>query len=49
VSWDKTIKLWDLSSGKVIASIGGHSSPLNVVTFSPDGKLACPHFMYQAL
>jgi WD40 repeat protein len=39
-SWDKTLKLWDVSSGREIRSLTGHSEPVTAVAFSPDGKLA---------
>ncbi|MEG4045792.1 AAA-like domain-containing protein, partial [Microcoleus sp. Pol17C2] len=35
---DKTIKLWNLQSQKLIATLTGHSSPVRSVAFSPDGK-----------
>ncbi|MEH2214844.1 WD40 repeat domain-containing protein, partial [Nostoc sp.] len=37
-SLDKTIKLWDVSTGKAIKTLTGHSSPVYSVGFSPDGK-----------
>jgi tetratricopeptide (TPR) repeat protein len=37
-SWDKTIKIWDSSTGKVIRTLSGHSSSVNGVAFSSDGK-----------
>ncbi|WP_414622747.1 WD40 repeat domain-containing protein, partial [Calothrix sp. CCY 0018] len=37
-SWDKTIKLWNISSGKIISTLDGHQSYVNSVAFSPDGK-----------
>jgi hypothetical protein len=36
-SWDKTVKLWDVKSGKEIATLQGHQSWVNSVSFSPDG------------
>ncbi|MBE8970250.1 serine/threonine protein kinase [Nostocales cyanobacterium LEGE 12452] len=36
---DKNIKLWDLNSKKVLASLSGHSQAVKSVTFSPDGKI----------
>jgi WD40 repeat protein len=36
---DKTIKLWDASSGAVLQTLEGHSDSVNAVAFSPDGKL----------
>ncbi|MDF5740080.1 tetratricopeptide repeat protein, partial [Nostoc sp. S13] len=35
---DKTIKLWDVSTGKAIKTLTGHSSTVYSVVFSPDGK-----------
>ncbi|WP_414518592.1 ribosome assembly protein 4, partial [Nostoc sp. PCC 9305] len=35
---DKTIKLWDVSTGKAIKTLTGHSSSVLSVAFSPDGK-----------
>jgi WD40 repeat protein len=37
-SRDKTIKLWDVTSGKNIATLKGHSDTVNSVAFSRDGK-----------
>ncbi|MEH2151563.1 nSTAND1 domain-containing NTPase, partial [Nostoc sp.] len=37
-SEDKTIKLWDVSTGKAIKTLTGHSSRVYSVGFSPDGK-----------
>ncbi|MGB6297060.1 MAG: AAA-like domain-containing protein [Rivularia sp. (in: cyanobacteria)] len=37
-SWDNTIKLWNISSGKIISSLDGHLAPVSSVAFSPDGK-----------
>ncbi|MBN2433816.1 MAG: caspase family protein, partial [Spirochaetes bacterium] len=37
-SWDKTVKLWDVSSGKLIRTLEGHSTYVVTVSFSPDGK-----------
>lgn len=36
---DKTIKLWDIASGKVIQTLTGHSNLVKSVVFSPDGKI----------
>ncbi len=38
-SWDNTIKLWHLRSGKLICTITGHSAPVFAVVFSPDGGI----------
>jgi WD40 repeat protein len=37
-SSDKTVKLWDVSSGRVIKTIPGHTGMVTSVSFSPDGK-----------
>jgi WD40 repeat protein len=37
-SGDRTIKLWNLATGKEISSLNGHSQQVNVVVISPDGK-----------
>ncbi|QLE43858.1 serine/threonine protein kinase [Nostoc sp. C052] len=36
---DKNIKLWDLNTQKVIASLSGHSQAVKSVAFSPDGQI----------
>ena len=35
---DKTVKHWDVSSGKLIRTLEGHSASVKSVTFSPDGS-----------
>ncbi|MEH2336799.1 serine/threonine-protein kinase [Nostoc sp.] len=35
----KIVKLWDLNTQKVLASLSGHSQAVKSVTFSPDGKI----------
>ncbi len=37
-SWNETIKLWDLATGKRLRTLSGHQSFVNSVSFSPDGK-----------
>ncbi|MEH2171168.1 MAG: trypsin-like peptidase domain-containing protein [Nostoc sp.] len=37
-SGDKTIKIWNLSTGKVINTLKGHSSWIKSVAISPDGR-----------
>ena len=39
-SYDKTMKLWDVSSGAEIRTFKGHSYGINSVAFSPDGRYA---------
>jgi tetratricopeptide (TPR) repeat protein/sugar lactone lactonase YvrE len=35
---DKTIKIWDVTTGKVLNTLKGHEGYVNSVGFSPDGK-----------
>ena len=35
---DKTIKLWDLATGKELQTLSGHQDEIYSVSFSPDGK-----------
>ncbi len=37
-SFDKTIKLWNLETGKEIHTLTGHDYAVKSVSFSPDGK-----------
>jgi len=37
-SRDKTIKLWNVKTGKEIRTLKGHNSRVRSVNFSPDGK-----------
>ncbi|MEH2002163.1 MAG: ribosome assembly protein 4, partial [Nostoc sp.] len=37
-SGDKTIKLWDVATGKAVQTLTGHSSAVYSVVFSPDGQ-----------
>src|SRR3954447_17069008 len=37
-SWDNTVKLWDVTTGKNTASLKGHTDGVTSVMFSPDGK-----------
>ena len=36
--FDKTIRIWDVATGKNIATLYGHSGDVLAVAFSPDGK-----------
>jgi WD40 repeat protein/predicted Ser/Thr protein kinase len=36
---DKNIKLWDLNTQKVLASLSGHSQAVKSVSFSPNGQI----------
>jgi WD40 repeat protein len=38
-SGDKTVKLWDVAGGRVIATLGGHAGSVWAVSFSPDGNI----------
>jgi WD40 repeat protein len=38
-SGDKTARLWEVASGKALATLAGHENEVNAVAFSPDGKL----------
>src|SRR5262249_28244340 len=37
-SWDKTVKLWDLATGKERTTLTGHPYEVIGVAFSPDGR-----------
>jgi serine/threonine protein kinase len=38
-SLDKSVKVWDLATGKEIRTLGGHKQTVNCVAWSPDGRL----------
>jgi len=40
-SQDKTLKLWDVGTGKEIRTFAGHAGPVIAVAFSPEGKTVC--------
>jgi WD40 repeat protein len=35
---DQTLKVWDAASGKVVATLTGHTGQVRAMAFSPDGK-----------
>ncbi|BCL38029.1 eIF2A-related protein [Nostoc sp. MS1] len=37
-SRDKTIKIWDISTGKTLNTLSGHNSEVRSIAYSPDGK-----------
>ena len=37
-SWDRTVKVWDVTTGKILVNFTGHGTPVNGVAFSPDGQ-----------
>jgi WD40 repeat protein/serine/threonine protein kinase len=37
-SADQTIKLWDMATHKVVATLTGHRGSVDAIAFSPDGK-----------
>src|SRR5271168_5660276 len=37
-SFDRTIKLWDVSSGKEIGALPGHDGEVFSIAWSPDGR-----------
>ncbi len=39
-SFDKTLRVWDLSSGEEVHALKGHKKGVNAVAVTPDGKLA---------
>jgi len=38
-SFDRTVKLWDVATGKEQATLKGHTSGVYSVVYSPDGKM----------
>lgn len=38
-SWDKTVNLWDVASGKLVRTLEGHTSRVDAIAFSSDGRL----------
>ena len=39
-SWDNTLKLWDLETGKELQTFTGHSGDVVTVAITPDGQRA---------
>jgi WD40 repeat protein len=38
-SYDETIKLWEVATGREVRTLKGHTNNVNSVAFSPDGRL----------
>ena len=38
VSYDKTVRLWNVQTGECQEALEGHSGCINSVVFSPDGS-----------
>ena len=39
-SWDKTLKVWDLGSGRELRTLSGHADSVTAVAVTPDGQCA---------
>ena len=39
-SWDNTLKVWDLESGRALRTLEGHSASVHGVAVTPDGQRA---------
>jgi WD40 repeat protein len=37
-SWDNTIKIWEVATGKELRTLTGHSIRVSSVVYSPDGR-----------
>ena len=40
MSADRTLKLWDVATGKELRTFTGHTFYVQLVAFSPDGRTA---------
>jgi cytochrome c len=36
-AWDRTVRLWDLETGRQVTELTGHAGNVNAVAFTPDG------------
>ncbi|MCI5161573.1 MAG: WD40 repeat domain-containing protein, partial [Candidatus Electrothrix sp. AX5] len=48
-SRDKTVRLWDIESGKELTVLKGHESSVNNAAFSPDGKTIVSASIYNTV
>ena len=39
-SWDRTLRLWDVKTGKEMRCFKGHTDEIRTVAFTPDGRRA---------
>jgi WD40 repeat protein len=37
-SWDQTLKVWDLESGRAVATLAGHAASVTACAVTPDGR-----------
>src|SRR5205823_4057168 len=37
-SWDRTVRLWDVASGRPVRELTGHQAQVHDVAYSPDGR-----------
>jgi WD40 repeat protein len=38
-SRDRTLKVWDLAAGRILATLGGHADRVNACAVTPDGRV----------
>lgn len=48
-SWDKSLRLWELATGRCVRSCEGHTDFVRSVAFSPDGELVLSGSIDRAL